>query len=139
VPGVGRSGRVILVLPAAVVALPGCGASGDGASRHGDASVDIRGVGLVRGNSTAQFANCRDWRGGSVKRRYATIEDIRGQLTPQSSGSAASDLSDEAAYNIFQHACATDFSDKLRLYKLYAGAQTFSPITKATGKADLAP
>jgi hypothetical protein len=93
----------------------------------------------VRGNSTAQFANCHDWRGGSVKRRYATIEDIRGQLTPQSSGSAASDLSDEAAYNVFQHACATSFSDKLRLYKLYARAQAFAPITKATRQADLAP
>ncbi len=76
---------------------------------------------------------------GSVKRRYATIEDIRGQLTPQSSRSAASDLSDEAAYRVFQHACAATFSDKLRLYKLYARAQGFAPITKATGDADPAP
>ena len=137
--GVGRSGPVMLVLVAAVVALPACGANSDGASRHGDAPVDIRGVGLVRGNSTAQFANCGDWRLGSVKRRYATIQDIRGQLTPQSSGSAASDLSDRAAYGVFQHACAADFSDKLRLYKLYARAQAFAPLTKATGEADPAP
>ena len=130
---------MLVLVAAAAVALPACGTNGDGASRHGDAPVDIRGVGLVRGNSTAQFANCRDWRGGSVKRRYATIEDIRGQLTPQSSRSAASDLSDEAAYGVFQHACATDFSDKLRLYKLYARAQAFAPLTKATGEADPAP
>jgi hypothetical protein len=129
----------MLVLAPAVVALPGCGASGDDGSRRESAPVDIRGVGLVRGNSTAQLANCRDWRLGSVKRRYATIEDIRGQLTPQSSRSAASDLSDEAAYKVFQHACATDFSDKLRLYKLYARAQAFAPLTKDSGEADPAP
>ena len=129
----------MLVLATAVVVLSGCGASGDGGSHRDGAPVDVRGVGLVRGNSTAQFANCRDWRLGSVKRRYATIEDIRGQLTPQSSRSAASDLSDEAAYAVFQHACATDFSDKLRLYKLYARAQAFAPFTKATGEADPTP
>jgi hypothetical protein len=129
----------MLVLATAVVALSGCGASGDDGSRRESAPVDIRGVGLVRGNSTAQLANCRDWRLGSVKRRYATIEDIRGQLTPQSSRSAASDLSDEAAYKVFQHACAAEFSDKLRLYKLYARAQAFAPLTKDSGEADPAP
>jgi hypothetical protein len=81
----------------------------------------------------------RDWRLGSVEQRYATIRDIRGQLTPQRSRSAASDLSDEAAYRVFQHACAADFSDKLRLYKLYAQAQGFAPLTKGAGGADLTP
>jgi hypothetical protein len=129
----------MVALVAAVVALSACGANGDSQGRHEGAPVDIRGVGLVRGNSTAQFANCRDWRLGSVERRYATIEDIRGQLTPQSSRTAESDLSDEAAYRIFQHACAADFSDKLRLYKLYARAQAFAPLTKDAGEADPAP
>ena len=137
--GVTRSGLASLLVVLAGVALPACGASDDGATHHSGATVDIRGVGLVRGNSTAQFANCHDWRGGSVKRRYATIEDIRGQLTPQSSGSAASDLSDEAAYAVFQHACATNFSDKLRLYKLYARAQAFALFTTDAGEADLSP
>jgi hypothetical protein len=129
----------MVALVAATVALAACGAEGDSASRERGAPVDIRGVGLVRGNSTAQFANCRDWRMGSVKQRYATIEDIRGQLTPQSSASAASDLSDEAAYRVFQHACAAGFSDELRLYKLYARAQAFAPLTTGAGAADLAP
>jgi hypothetical protein len=127
--GGGRSGRAVLVLVAALVALPACGEKGDSASRDDGEPVDIRGVGLAVGNSTAQFANCGDWRKGSVKQRYATIEDIRGQLTPQRSRSAASDLSDEAAYRIFQHTCAAGFSDKLRLYKLYAHAQGFAPLT----------
>ena len=136
-----RKSLAVLALVAAGVALPACGEDGGGGDpgRDGDATVDIRGVGLVRGNSTAQFANCRDWRGGSMKRRYATIEDIRGQLTPQSSESAVSDLADGEAYRIFQRVCASEFSDELRLYKLYARAQAFAPLTKDAGEADLVP
>ena len=135
----------MLVLAAAAVTLPACGDGGDddggaaAGARDKDAPVDIRGVGLVRGNSTAQFANCRAWRGGTEERRYATIEDIRGQLTPQVSESEASDLSDEEAYRIFQHVCASEFSDELRLYKLYARAQAFAPLTAAAGEADPVP
>jgi hypothetical protein len=138
---VSRTGLTVLVLAAAAVALPACGGTDhDGAARGDrDAPVDIRGVGLMSGNSTAQFANCRDWRGGSVKRRYATIEDIRGQLTPQSSKTAESDLSDDDAYRIFQRVCATSYSDELRLYKLYAHAQAFAPLTTDAGEADSSP
>ena len=129
----------MLVFVAAVVALPACGADGDSSSRDQGEPVDIRGVGLMRGNSTAQFANCGDWRLGSVERRYATIKDIRGQLTPQRSRTAESDLSDEAAYRVFQHACAAEFSDKLRLYKVYARAQAFAPLTKDAGEPGPTP
>ena len=134
---VSRKSLGVLALVAAGVALPACGEDGRGGDpgRDRDAPVDIRGVGLVRANSTAQFANCRDWRGGSRKRRYATIEDIRGQLTPQSSESAVSDLSNKKAYRIFQRVCASEFSDELRLYKLYARAQAFAPFTKDAGEA----
>jgi hypothetical protein len=130
--GLSRNGLVVLALVASGVALTACGEDDGGGDRGRDrnAPVDIRGVGLMSGNSTAQFANCRDWRGGSMKRRYATIEDIRGQLTPQSAKSAVSDLSDEKAYRIFQQVCASEFSDELRLYKLYARAQAFAPLTK---------
>ena len=129
----------MLLLAAAAVAPAACGGTDDDDDRDRDTPVDIRGVGLMSGNSTAQFANCRDWRGGSVKRRYATIEDIRGQLTPQSSKSAESDLSDEDAYRIFQRVCATSYSDELRLYKLYAHAQGFAPLTTDAGEADSSP
>jgi hypothetical protein len=128
-PGRG-GGRAALALVATVIALPACGAGDDGAGGTNGKPVDIRGVGLVSGNSTAQFANCKDWRGGTRKQRYATIEDIRGQLTPQRSKTAESDLSDEAAYKVFQHACAADFTDQLRLYKLYARAQAFAVLSE---------
>jgi hypothetical protein len=137
---VSRTTISMLVLAAAVV-LPACGADDDraGSGRDREAPVDIRGVGLMRGNSTAQFANCRDWRGGSLRRRYATIEDIRGQLTPQSSESAVSDLSDEKAYRIFQRVCANGFSDELRLYKLYAHAQAFAQLSTDAGEVEPTP
>jgi hypothetical protein len=82
----------------------------------------------VRAGSTAQFANCKDWREGTVAQRYRTIEDIRGQLTPQGATTARSDLPDEEAYRIFQKTCAASFSDSLRLYKLYARAQAYAPL-----------
>ena len=50
-------------------------------------------------------------------------------LAPQSSEAAASDLSDAAAYELFQHTCAADFAESLRLYKLYARAQAFAPLS----------
>jgi hypothetical protein len=111
---------------------PGGDAGSGGGSRDEGTAVDIRGVGLMSGNSTAQFANCRDWRSGTPERRYATIEDIRGQLTPQVSRSEESDLSDRQTYGIFQRVCANDFSDELRLYKLYMRAQAFAPLTKGS-------
>jgi hypothetical protein len=128
VTGGARGAAVTALLVAVVLALPACGSdSGEGK----DKPVDIRGVGLVRNNSTAQFANCGDWRRGTPEQRYKTIKDIRGQLTPQRSKTAASDLSDDAAYAVFQHACKADFTDKLRLYKLYARAQAFAVLSEA--------
>jgi hypothetical protein len=117
--------RVTALALSAVLAL----AAGCGNEEGPGAGDDTEGVGIVRAGSTAQFANCRDWRNGTEDQRYATIEDIRGQLTPQSSESEESDLSDERAYEIFEHTCANDFAAQLRLYKLYARAQAFAPLT----------
>ncbi len=106
----------------------GIGACGEGAD-DSPAEPSSQGLpGPVRANSTAQFANCRDWRRGTEEERYATIADIRGQLTPQRSPTAASDLPDSAAYEMFEKVCASEGSDSLRLYKLYAPAQAFAPL-----------
>ncbi len=123
--GAAGTRRAALVLFAALALLAGCGDSGE----SGDSgSADVEGVGPVVGGSTAQFASCRDWVGGTEEERYATIEDIRGQLTPQSSETAESDLSDEAAYEMFEHSCEAEWAASLRLYKLYAHAQPFAPL-----------
>jgi hypothetical protein len=112
-------------MAAAAIATGGCGEDG---SDEGPAEPSVQGVGPIRANSSAQFADCRHWRRGSVEERYATIAEIRGQLTPQGSASAESDLPDSAAYEIFEKTCASDGSDRLRLYKLYAPAQAFAPL-----------
>jgi hypothetical protein len=113
----GAAGALIVT----VALFAGCG---DGASDEGaDAS---EGVGPVVAGSTAQLASCRDWVEGTEEERYATIEDIRGQLTPQSSETAESAFSDEAAYEMFEHTCEPEWAGSLRLYKLYAHAQPFA-------------
>jgi hypothetical protein len=121
------------LLAAAALGLGACGEgdSGDGGPTGDDAAA---GVGPVRANSTAQFASCSDWRRGTEDERFATIADIRGQLTAQSDPEAASDLPDEAAYEMFEKVCATGYSDSLRLYKLYARAQAYAPL-----RPELAP
>jgi hypothetical protein len=119
----GRGGPALVLIAAAFLA--GCG-GGDGDSGK------VKGVGIARANSTAQFANCRDWRKGTVEQRYATIKDIRVQLAPQTPGVASqSDLPDETAYAMFQKTCAASFSDSLRLYKLYTRAQAYVPLRNA--------
>jgi hypothetical protein len=127
----GRDSRPALALvAAAALILGGCGAD----DKAGGDRAAAKGVGLVVAGSTAQFANCRDWRRGTEAQRYATIADIRGQLTPQSSRIEESDLSDRSAYRIFQSSCATDGSDQLRLYKIYARAQAFAPLSTDAGE-----
>ena len=123
--GAGRHSGPALALLAVALVLGACGTE-DGGGRDGAAG---EGVGLVVAGSTAQFASCSDWRRGTVDQRYATIADIRGQLTPQSLDSEESDLSDQSAYRIFESSCATDGADQLRLYKLYARAQAFAPLS----------
>jgi hypothetical protein len=117
--GGNRSRAAALV--AALVLLAGCGDS-----EEPEQEPAVQGVGQVVGESTAQLSNCGDWAQGTDEERYATIADIRGQLTPQSSESAESDLSDDAAYDLFEHACEPEWAADLRLYKLYAHAQPFA-------------
>jgi hypothetical protein len=119
-----RIGRAGLALIAALALVAGCGDSGE----SGDAGAEAEGVGPVTAGSTAQLASCRDWKEGSEEDRYATIEDIRGQLTPQNSETAESDLTDEAAYDLFEHTCEPEWAGSLRLYKLYSHAQPFAPL-----------
>jgi hypothetical protein len=112
-------------LAAVAIAAGGCGEDG---AEETAAAPPAQGVGPIRASSSAQFADCRRWRRGSVDERYATIAEIRGQLTSQDSPSSESDLPDEVAYEIFEKTCSSEGSDRLRLYKLYAPAQAFAPL-----------
>jgi hypothetical protein len=125
----GYRSRGAAALLATLLVLAGCGDSGE----SGPEADAVQGVGPVTAGSTAQFASCRDWVKGTEEERYATIEDIRGQLTPQSSETAESDLSDEAAYEVFENSCEAEWAASLRLYKLYARAQGFAPLATESG------
>lgn len=115
-------------LAGALVALTagaGCGGGGEDSSQ-----TPVKPVGPESAGSVVQFADCGDWRSGTEAERRATVEALRGQLTPQRSETAESPLSDERAYEIFQNACAPDYADSLRLYKLYVRAQGFAPLNE---------
>jgi hypothetical protein len=127
-PTTARRARSLAIVAAVAAAAVVLGACGEGGSQGSAADPEVQGVGPIRANSSAQFADCLHWRRGTVEERYATIADIRGQLTPQGSATAESDLPDEVAYRIFEKTCASEGSDRLRLYKLYAPAQAFAPL-----------
>jgi len=111
----------------AAVAAAGCGGGESDPPRSPAAAAQP--VGDARGGSVAQYADCGDWRAGTKAERFATIEVLRGQLTPQRSKSAASPLPDERAYEVFQKACSPDYAESLRLYKLYVRVQGFAPLS----------
>ncbi len=129
----GAGARAGVTLLFAAMTLAGCGGSDESGSGATTTARPIasQGVGIVRAGSTAQFADCSDWRGGTPRQRRITIQSIRGQLTPQRSTTAASPLPDDAAYRIFEKTCSSGVADSLRLYKLYARAQAFARLTAA--------
>lgn len=123
-----RRATAVALVAAAAAAMAGCGGEREDDPRPAAAS-GARPVGDVSGGSVAQFADCGDWRAGTRAEREATVRVLRGQLTPQRSRSAASPLPDERAYAIFEKACAQDFAESLRLYKLYVRIQGFAPLS----------
>lgn len=118
----------------ALAVLGGCGAGEEPAPQAAAtttaAVIDVDPVGTDRAGSVAQFADCGDWNAATRDERLATIADIRGQHTPQRSSSAASPLSDERAYEVFEEACEPEWADSLRLYKLYVKVQAFAPLSE---------
>jgi hypothetical protein len=108
----------------AVACFAGCGDQGTPSGQS------AKPVGNPSAGSVVQFADCGDWRRGSTAERSATIKELRGQLTPQTSRTAASPLADERAYEILDRACRFQTAESLRLYKLYVRAQGFAPLSE---------
>lgn len=119
----GRWIATVAALGAATVA--GCGGQDERASQAARAQP----VGDKSAGSVVQFADCGDWRTATRDERYATIEALRGRLTPERSKTAASPLPDDRAYTVFQNACSQGI-DSLRLYKLYVKVQGFAPLSR---------
>jgi hypothetical protein len=114
-------------IAAALVAAPFLAGCGDEGTPPGQSAKP---VGNPSAGSVVQFADCGDWRRGSTAERFATIKELRGQLTPQTSRTAASPLADERAYEILDRACRFETAESLRLYKLYVRAQGFAPLSE---------
>jgi hypothetical protein len=106
-------------------ALAGCG--GDDAAGE---DPSAQGVGEQVGGSVAALAQCRDWNAGTEAEKQATIADIRSSLTPQSQEESGTSLSDERAYELFEHSCEEEFAQGFELYKLYARAEAFAPLVE---------
>jgi hypothetical protein len=121
--------RLTALSLAATACLGGCGQAKPSSDQpRAGTTVPIEGVGDPIGGSVAPLAQCRDWRGGTVEQRMATIEDIRGQLTPQTSTNEDSGLPDEEAYDLFQRVCARPYASAFRLYKVYTQRAGFEPL-----------
>ena len=125
-PRARRGVRPALLAAALAVSSAVAGCGDDPSAR----SKPAKPVGEPRAGSVVQFADCGDWRKGTRAERFATIEELRGQLTPQGSATARSPLSDKRAYEILDGACQFETAESLRLYKLYVRAQGFAPLSE---------
>jgi hypothetical protein len=114
---------------ACLAAAAGLAACGGEPTPSAPAAAPATPVGELSAGSVVQYADCTDWRRGTVAERQATVVELRSQLTPQTSTTAASPLADDRAYAILQKSCRTDFADSLRLYKLYVRAQAYAPLS----------
>ena len=119
-----RASATALALVLIAGALVGCG--GDATAQDPPAQA----VGEPVGGSVAALAQCRDWNAGTEAEKQATIADIRSSLTPQSQEESGTALSDERAYELFEHSCTEDFAQGFELYKLYARAAAFAPLAQ---------
>jgi hypothetical protein len=122
-PAVGelRRAGARALLPAlatlAAVALASCGSDEE-------PSAAPQGVGEARAGSVAALATCRDWSGGTAAERLATIDDLRTYVEGEEGEVPA--LPDEAAYELFERACAPGYAGGFKLYKVYARGAAFS-------------
>ena len=103
-------------------------AVGCGGDEKDSRSAGAKPVGRESGCSVVQLADCGDWRPAQAAQRYATVEALRGALTPQLSKNASSPLPDERAFANLNKTCASPNTESLRLYKLYVRMQGFAPL-----------
>lgn len=118
------SRRLAAAALSAMTAAAGCGDDGNARS-----APIAKPLGQESAGASVQFADCGDWRHGTHAERLATIEQLRGHLTPGRSRTAESPLSDQRSYEVFERACAPDYASSFRLYKLYGRAQGFAPLS----------
>ncbi len=117
--------RAVAAVCVAVLCAAGAGC---GEGSNGSRGPRTGGVRSEVAGTTAGLANCGQWKRANPPQRRKTVEDLRGQLTSQEDPNARSVLSDERAYELFQHACRQSYASEIRLYKLYVHAAAFEPL-----------
>lgn len=120
----GRRHGLFATATAVVVLAAGCGADEQ-------AAPAAEPLGKKLGGSVATLASCRDWRGGAVDRKLATIADIRSQLNRDDTGIESPPLSDREAMRLFNRECARPWAKSLRLYVMYARAAGWAPLLRS--------
>jgi hypothetical protein len=110
---------------AAALALGPAACGGDSPEREAEPVGDE----LV--GSVAQLAQCSDWLEGDRAQRLATIDDVREQINLEDGTGETPQLSDDAAYGLFQRTCVNDYAKTFRLYKIYARATSFASFAEA--------
>lgn len=123
----GRSPALVL-LAVCVLAVSACGGD-DSESSTAEQDGEAAALGEVRVGSVAQLAQCSDWERGSREERLATIDDIREQINLRDGTVQTPELSDDAAYEVFESTCSQDFAKSFRLYKVYARAAGFASFS----------
>jgi hypothetical protein len=119
------AGRLAAAVVLFALAAAGCGAG----SAPATSTTEVTGVGSVRAGSVAQLAQCSDWNAGTKAERLATIADIRAQVNQAGADGPTPDLTDDAAYSLFERGCANDYALGFRLYKLYLRAASFGALS----------
>lgn len=102
------------------------GGDEDGTDENFEVAEGVRPLGQIRAGSIAQLATCEDWSRGSLERKRATVVDLREQLSGGGTLEGRPSLSDPEAFEVFERACANDFTEAFQLYKIYFRAAAFS-------------
>lgn len=110
---------------AGALVVAACTAAGCGGSSEAAEEGATVGVGQARVGSVASLAQCRDWNEGTEDERLVTIGDIREAVNQAGADGPTPDLSEEDAMALFERACAEDYAQGFRLYKLYLRAAAF--------------
>jgi hypothetical protein len=131
IAGASRRRRGLLAAALAAVAIAGMAIAvgafgGDGGSDDFEVAEGALPLGEVRAGSVASLAECGDWNEGTTERKRATVVDIRRQLTGGGVPDGRPSLSDQEAFDVFERACASDFTERFHLYKIYFRAAAFN-------------
>ena len=119
------AGRVPRARAGAIAAAGAC-ALGLGACGGDSEPQETDALGEQRLGSGAQLAQCRDWNAGTREQQLETLHEIKEAINLEDAPVETPELSDEAALEVFDSACARGFADGFRLYKIYARATGFA-------------